>query len=154
MSIFTSQKSTKGTSQGGSSEEFRLLLPVPANIDGFSKMLLWLTFGACFFSSKGDLNLGLFLGTPFEVDFELVLGPKKVPKRARRSRFTTFFFVGRRFGAKTHRTFQGKSPTGRFRGTAPQDVSANIYRKLRKYPETLRELDLTISLHRAPGNQW
>ena len=56
-------------------------------------------------------------------------------------------------GQRPHRTFQGKSPTGRFRGTAPQDVSANIYRKLRKYPETLRELGLTISLHRAPGNQ-
>ena len=56
-------------------------------------------------------------------------------------------------GQRPHRTFQVKSPTGRFGGTAPQDVSANIYRKLRKYPETLRELDLTISLHRAPGNQ-
>ena len=32
----------------------------------------------------------------------------------------------------------------------------NIYRNLRKlwiFPETFRELDLTSSLHRAPGNQ-
>ena len=77
-----------------------------------------------FVSSKGDLNLGLFLGTPFEIDFEPVLGPKKVPKRARRSRFTILlFFVGTHFRAKTppdvsgqisHGTFQGNGPTGCF----------------------------------------
>ena len=35
------------------------------------------------------------------------------------------------------------------------DASREIpYGSLWKYPETLRELGLTISLHRAPGNQW
>ena len=113
------------------------MLSVLANIDGFCKMLLWLRFGACFVSSKGDLNLGLFLGASFEVDFEPVLGPKKVPKRARRSRFTIFVFVGRRFGAKTppdvsgqisHGTFQGNGATGCFSKYLPKtpEISGNF----------------------------
>ena len=42
--------------QGGDGGVPHILLHVPANIDGFPGMLLWLTFRACFFFSKPDLN--------------------------------------------------------------------------------------------------
>ena len=58
-------KKLKGTSQGGSSEGFRLLLSVLANIDCFSKMLLWLRFGACFCFIKRGPEFGALLGNPF-----------------------------------------------------------------------------------------
>ena len=59
VSIFTSSKSKTGVSQGGSYAYTYFLLYVPANIDGFPEMWLWLRFGACFFSSKPDLNWAL-----------------------------------------------------------------------------------------------
>ena len=65
--------------RGGAGEGLHFLLYVPSNIDRFSRMWLWLTFRACFFFTKPDLNWVTEVHPKWGVGSGSHLGPVRVP---------------------------------------------------------------------------
>ena len=94
--------------RGQAEEGLYVLLQVPRNIDGFQKMLLWLTFRACFFPVNPDLNwvtqvhptgrLGPGhslrpVQIPFRTDFGSNFDPNQTWKRSKTAPGQTFINI-------------------------------------------------------------